>query len=79
VAFRAHNHRRSDSGRNYPVRVICGPCWSSRTEHVYRIAHENDIPDIGGDVVACEDGEYIWTDYRYNVIPMGRKVWSIKV
>jgi hypothetical protein len=83
-AFRAHNHRRSDSGRNfqtrnYKLRVICGPSWSSKTEFAYRKGHENDVSDIGGDVVICGDGEPEWIDHRYHPLPEGRRIWSIKV
>lgn len=79
VALRSHNHRRSDSGRNYECRAVCLPCWQLHTEYISRIGHENSIADIGGDIFVCEDGSYKWIDYRYEINPSGRRLWSLKV
>ena len=72
IAIRSHNHRRSDSGRNFPTKAICTPCWQAATEYVYRIGQENSKADIGGYVLICEDGKYQWIDYRYHPLPEGR-------
>lgn len=79
IAARAHNHKRSDSGRNFEVKAICMPCWSGFTEFAHQMGYENDNPSIGGDVIVCEDGKYEWIDYRYHPLPEGRRVWSIKI
>lgn len=79
LALRSHNHRRSDSGRNYQTRAVCMPCWSSHTEFAHRIGQENSIAEIGGDVFICDDGAYKWIDYRYKPFPTGRRLWSIKI
>jgi len=79
IAIRSHNHRRSDSGRNYDTKVICTPCWTGQTPFIKRIGQENSRVDIGGDVITCEDGKYSWEPYKYRPLPEGRKLWSIKI
>ena len=78
VAFRFHNHRWNDSFDNFKTRVICMPCWSMATEHLYRIGKENSIADIGGAVTFCEDGEYEVKKYKY-IPPKARRVWALKM
>lgn len=47
VAIRSHTHLYSDSGDNYPVRMITTPGWQLQTAYGYRIA-PGRLPDIGG-------------------------------
>lgn len=79
IFIRSHNHRRSDSGRNYEQLCFFTPAWTMATEFVYRIGQENRVADIGADVLTCKDGEYTWVDHRYHPQKMGRQVWSIKI
>jgi len=78
IALRSHNHKRSDSGDNSECLAVCLPCWSSTTEFGYRIGRENDLPDIGGDVYICENGEYQRTAYKYKPT-QPRRIWSLKI
>jgi hypothetical protein len=78
LAWRAHNHRRSDSGQNFETFVSCLPCFSGATEFVYRIGHENDPPDIGADVVEINRGELKWIPYKYE-IEESREIWSVNL
>lgn len=77
VVIRSHNHRRADSGRNYPTFAMFTPAWQMMTEFGYRIGAENSLADIGGDVFICEGGRYTWHDYRYQ--PKVGKVWALKI
>lgn len=78
ITLRSHNHRWNDSGDNFKTRAICLPCWCMPTEYVYRIGKENQLADIGGVVVLCEDGEYEVKKYKY-IPPEGRRVWALKM
>lgn len=56
VAIRSHNHRRADSGHNWPVFGLFTPSWQLQTEFVYRIGQENSFPSVGGDIFLCNSG-----------------------
>lgn len=75
VVLRAHNHRRADSGGNYPCYVAFQPCWSLLTEHGYRIGAENSLAEIGATVFSCEGGKYIETRHDY-APEKGRVTWA---
>lgn len=53
VVIRSHNHRRADSGLNWPTFAMYTPSWQLPNQYVYRIGAENDAVDIGGDVFLC--------------------------
>lgn len=76
--IRSHNHRRSDSGRNYRQVGIFTPAWQGITEFGYRIGAENTASDIGGDIIFCEqtDGDLydLWRPLTYK--PKGNRVWQ---
>jgi hypothetical protein len=74
VAIRSHNHRRADSGGNYPTFALCTRCWSLATEYAYRIGGENSLADIGGHVFQCEGGEYKHTEMAYE--PRKGRIWK---
>ena len=50
IVLRSHNHRRADSGYNWPTYVSMLPSWQFPTEFIYRIGAENDPVHIGGDI-----------------------------
>lgn len=78
IVVRSHNHFFGDSGKNLPCRVFYTPCWSMQTEYVYRIGRENEIPDVGGLIFECEEGNgYKWElrRYKYN----NRKIYKLKM
>jgi hypothetical protein len=77
VVIRSHNHRRSDSGRNYKTFAMFTPAWTFLTEFGYRIGAENSIADIGGDIFICDNGEYTWTPLTY--APKVSRVWALKI
>lgn len=57
LAFRAHNHKRGDSGTAAPVRVVATGAWQLGTEYVKKVAADS-LADIGGASVVIENGEY---------------------
>ena len=78
VMIRAHNHRFSDSGSNYPIFGVTLPALTIATEYVYRIGKENDLSDIGAVVFICEDGKYTFEKWIYE--PKGlNRIWALKM
>lgn len=78
VIIRADQHRWADSGGNFDdVFAVYLPCWSLKTEFVYRIGQENSVPRIGGAVFLCEDGEYTWRKRIYQ--PRMTNLWRQKI
>ena len=57
IALRAHMHRLSDSGINYPIHALTMPCWCMKSAFTHRIGRGNDMPKIGGLIITCENGK----------------------
>lgn len=81
VVIRSHNHRRADSGHNWPTFAMFTPSWQMPNEYIYRIGSENDSADIGGDVFLCTSQlpnvggkccvmypNFIWYPLNYNPV-----------
>lgn len=64
LAFRAHNHKRGDSGDACPVRVVATGAWQLGTEHVKKVAADS-LADIGGAYVVIQNGEYDVKPIKY--------------
>lgn len=64
LAFRAHNHKRGDTGDACPVRVVATGAWQLGTEYVKKVAADS-LADIGGAYVVIQDGEYEVRQIRY--------------
>lgn len=75
LVIRSHNHHYQDSGGNYETHAILTPAWTTATEYMYRVGHENELSDIGGIVVACENGQYNVKRYRYTP-KEDKRVWT---
>jgi len=71
VAIRSHTHLYSDSGQNYPVRMITTPGWQLQTAYGHRIA-PGRLPDIGG-LICTVDRELDITCLRYR--PQAVEAW----
>lgn len=71
LAFRAHNHKKGDSGSAAPVRVVATGAWQFATEHVHKVAADS-LADVGGAYVVIENGEY---DVRQVTFNPERPVW----
>jgi len=65
LAIRAHNHQFADSGRTYMTRGIFLPAWQFHTAYLHRIGKPNAMPDIGGCIFLCDNGQYEFVDRRY--------------
>lgn len=57
LCFRAHNHKRGDSGDACPVRVVATGAWQLGTEYVHKVAPDS-LADVGGAYVVIDRGEY---------------------
>ena len=57
IALRAHMHRLSDSGLNFPIHAFVMPCWCMKSAFTHRIGRGNDMPKIGGLIITCEKGK----------------------
>ena len=78
VVLRAHNHRYADSGDNYdPLHVYLMRSWSLATEYQYRTGKENDLAQIGGFVILCQDGRYDLHPIKFK--PEVRRVWAMSM
>ena len=71
LAFRAHNHKRGDTGTACPVRIVATGAWQLGTEHVKKVAADS-LADIGGAYVVIEHGQY---DVRQVTYQPERPVW----
>jgi hypothetical protein len=71
LAFRAHNHKRGDSGNAAPVRVVATGAWQLGTEHVKKVAADS-LADIGGAYVLLQDGDY---DVKQVTFKPERPIW----
>lgn len=71
LAFRAHNHKRGDTGTVCPVRVVATGAWQLGTEHVHKVAADS-LADIGGAYVTIADGEY---DVHHVAYQPERPIW----
>lgn len=76
LALRAHNHRKGDSGDNWPVRAIYLPAWSAITEFGYRSGYENSLADIGGLAIVCAGGTYEIHKRPYK-LATDKRVWRL--
>jgi len=76
ITIRSHNHQYSDSGSNFETFAFFTRAWTSATEYLYRIGQENSLADIGGHVIACEDGKWTKKDYKYEPRE-ARQVWKL--
>jgi hypothetical protein len=76
VVIRSHNHRRADSGRNFPFLAMFTPAWQAHTEFTYRIGRENSLADIGGDIFLCKPGGLEWKPIDYKPHNPGRRIWA---
>lgn len=71
LAFRAHNHKKGDSGSAAPVRVVATGAWQLATEHVHKVATDS-LADIGGAHVLIDRGEY---DFKHVHFQPDRPIW----
>lgn len=71
LCFRAHNHKRGDSGTACPVRVVATGAWQAGTEYVKKVAADS-LADIGGAYVVIDNGEY---DVRQVTYQPDRPIW----
>lgn len=71
LCFRAHNHKRGDSGSACPVRVVATGAWQLGTEHVKKVAADS-LADIGGAYVIIERGDY---EFRHVSFQAERPTW----
>lgn len=71
LAFRAHNHKRGDTGSAAPVRVVATGAWQLGTEHVHKVAPDS-LADIGGACVLLDRGEY---EFRHITFNPERPTW----
>lgn len=76
VVARAHNHQFADSGRTYMTRGVFLPAWQFHTSYLHRIGKANALPDIGGCIFLCDNGEYKFIDLRYR--PQRSPEWKRK-
>jgi len=65
LVIRSHHHQEADSYDNFPVRVIQTRGWQLSTAFVHRIA-AGALPEIGGLILTCADGEVDVEKVRYN-------------
>lgn len=71
LAFRAHNHKKGDTGSAAPVRVVATGAWQLGTEHVHKVATDS-LADIGGAYVVIDRGDY---DFRHVHFQPERPTW----
>jgi len=71
LAFRAHNHKRGDTGSACPVRVVATGAWQLGTEYVHKVQPDS-LADIGGACVVIENGEY---DVKQITYQPDRPIW----
>ena len=64
VCFRAHNHKRGDTGDACPVRVHATGAWQLGTEHVHKVAADS-LADIGGSYMLIDRGDYVLKPIKY--------------
>jgi hypothetical protein len=78
VILRSHNHRKADSGDNYPFKVFFTPSFSLKTEFAYRQGRELQLSDIGGLIFTIEGDrvshEWVLYEPREN-----KRVWAVKI
>lgn len=92
VIIRSHQHRRADSGHNWPSFAIYTPSWQLPNEYIYRIGKENDYPDIGGDIFLCTNNtqehvnknciiypDFIWYPLSYKPKKVGKRWKPLKI
>lgn len=89
VVIRSHNHRRADSGMNWPVFAMFTPSWQLPNEYIYRNSNENNFIDIGADIFLCNTlkpttipsgpcvvyDKFIWYPLKYSSDKLGG--WSL--
>ena len=73
LCIRAHVHRFSDSGSNYPCRAIITPCWQLATAYSHR-RFPGQLADIGGVIIIIEDGHADVIPVRF--APKARQPWK---
>lgn len=79
LAVRSHNHRKSDSFDNYETRGITTSAFQLLTEYAYRTGRENDLADVGGMLIPCENGKYTYNNH-INYRPKGlNRIWALKI
>lgn len=71
LCFRAHNHKRGDTGTACRVRVVATGAWQLGTEHVKKVAPDS-LADIGGAYAVIDRGEY---DVRQVTFQAERPIW----
>lgn len=67
IALRGHVHRWSDSYDNFPVRAMTCGCWAFQNAYSHRIGKGNALPEIGGAILLCENGQYEVKKIRYTL------------
>jgi len=73
MAIRNHRHQKGDTYDNYLVRMIANGCWQGPTEYGQIISDE--LPDIMGLILQCEDGKY---KLNKKIYPFPRRrAWQI--
>jgi len=73
LVVRAHNHRFADSGHTYPTRALFTGCFQYKSTFSHRIGKSHEMPNLGGLVVLCENGEYRLSPIR--VRPKKKRLW----
>jgi hypothetical protein len=63
VVHRNHNHRVSDSGKNFPILAVCGPSFQYPTEYIERLGSGGRLPHIGFTWYEVADGRLVDWDY----------------
>ena len=77
LVIRSHNHKTADSYNNYSSRAIFTPAFCLPTEYAYRAGHENDLADIGGMLITCENGVYDYKDPILYRPKESKRLWSM--
>lgn len=78
VAIAAHNHRYSESGRNFKTRAYTLPAWTLPTEYILMKGGREELADIGGVIITRRNGEI--TDELRLYEPQGlRRIWALKI
>jgi len=78
VVIRSHNHRKADSGDNFPFMAFFTPAFSLKTEFVYRIGKELTLSDIGG-LIFTIDGDRVTYDWVLYPPKDNKRIWAFRV
>lgn len=73
IAVRSHVHYKSDTGDNFPIRVIYTPSWQQSTAHGHKIKPGLRKLQAGGIIVNCDNGQY--EVHKKTYCPPLQEVW----